>query len=226
MDHPEIKTISLRLPLGLGEVNAYLVNTSAGFILIDTGPANRRDELTKALNDAGCEPGNLNLILLTHGDFDHTGNCAFVRDQYGAPVAMHRDDAGMLERGDMFWNRKSSNAVIRALAPVMFRFSKASRLAPDLWVEDGYNLREYGLDGIVVHIPGHSKGSIGVLSADQCLFCGDLLEHTEKPAMGSIMDDPVSAGASVEKLNALKISTVYPGHGQPFRMAEFSEAQP
>jgi glyoxylase-like metal-dependent hydrolase (beta-lactamase superfamily II) len=48
------------------------------------------------------------------------------------------------------------------------------------------------------------------------LFIGDLLENTKQPALNSIMDDRAAAQASVEKLKALPVKIVYPGHGQPF----------
>jgi glyoxylase-like metal-dependent hydrolase (beta-lactamase superfamily II) len=207
----------------MGTVNCYLITTGQTFFLIDTGPANEREKLESSLGDAGCTAGRLALIVLTHGDFDHTGNCAYLRDKFGSPVAMHRDDAGMIERGDMFWNRKSGNVVIRALAPVMFRFPKSSRLAPDDYLEDGQNLAEYGLDAQVIHLRGHSSGSIGVLTASGDLFCGDLFENVDQPGLGSLIDDGVAATASVEKLRGLAIGTVYPGHGKPFQMAEFVE---
>jgi len=72
----EIKTISLLLPYKLGGVNCYLIETDTGYILIDTGGSNRRTDLEKELESAGCQTGNLKLIVLTHGDFDHTGNAA------------------------------------------------------------------------------------------------------------------------------------------------------
>jgi glyoxylase-like metal-dependent hydrolase (beta-lactamase superfamily II) len=68
-------------------------------------------------------------------------------------------------------------------------------------MEDGYDLSEYGFDAEVLHIPGHSKGSIGILTAYGDLFCGDLFENREKPVLSSIMDDLSAANASVEKLN-------------------------
>jgi glyoxylase-like metal-dependent hydrolase (beta-lactamase superfamily II) len=49
-------------------------------------------------------PGNLALIVLAHGDFDHTGNGAYLRQKYGARMATHRDDLGMVERGDTFFS--------------------------------------------------------------------------------------------------------------------------
>ena len=86
---------------------------------------------------------------------------------------------------------------------------------------DGDDLSEYGFDARVLSIPGHSKGSIGVLTAAGDLFCGDLLENAKEPATNSIMDDPAACGASLETLQHFEINTVYPGHGRPFPMASF-----
>jgi len=212
----EIKTISLLLPYRLGSVNCYLIKTDIGHILIDTGCSNRRTGLEKELESAGCKPGNLKLIVLTHGDFDHTGNAAYLRKNFGTKIAMHYDDSGMVERGNMFWNRRKSNIFLRIIAPILFGFGKSQRFKPDSYIEDGDDLSEHGFDAKVLHIPGHSKGSIGILTAGGELFCGDLLENKDKPVINSIMDDSVAANASVEKLKSLKIDTVYPGHGKPF----------
>jgi glyoxylase-like metal-dependent hydrolase (beta-lactamase superfamily II) len=131
----------------------------------------------------------------------------------------------MAEHADMFWNRSSGNAIIRFLAPFLFRFSKANRFEPDLNVDEGYDLSEYGFDAQVLSIPGHSKGSIGILTAGGDLFCGDLLENTNKPATNSIMDDPAACDASVKKLEGLEINIVYPGHGKPFPMQQFTSSR-
>jgi hydroxyacylglutathione hydrolase len=222
----EIKTIRLSLPYRLGSVNCYLVETDTGFALIDTGGSNKRAELLKELASAGCQPGHLTLIVLTHGDFDHAGNCAFLREKFGTKIAMHADDSGMVERGDMFWNRESSSLLTRLMArvlPVLFGFGKAERFTPDLYLDEGDDLSEYGFDARVLSIPGHSRGSIGILTAGGDLFCGDLLENYDKPALNSIMDDPATAHASIEKLQRLEINTVYPGHGARFSMELFLE---
>jgi hydroxyacylglutathione hydrolase len=217
----EIKTIVLSLPFKLGSVNCYLVETGTGFVLIDTGGPNKRSELEIGLLGAGCKPGNLKLIALTHGDFDHIGNAAYLREKLGARIAMHKDDSGMAEHGDMFWNRKSGSALIRMMAPILFRFGKSNRFEPDLYLEDGYAFSEYGFDATVLSIPGHSKGSIGILTAGGDLLCGDLFDNTNTPVLNSIMDDLAAADASVEKLRGHAINTVYPGHGRPFLMEQF-----
>jgi len=134
---------------------------------------------------------------------------------------MHHDDSGMSERGDMFWNRRKGNILLGMIARILFRFGKKERFKPDLCIDEGYDLSEYGLDAKVLHIPGHSKGSIGIQTAGGDLFCRDLLENKDKPVLSSIMDDLSAANAGVERLKNLKISTVYPGHGKPFPMELF-----
>jgi len=216
----KIITICLPLPYKLGTVNCYLIETDTSYILIDTACSNKRTELEKELESAGCKPGNLNLIVLTHGDFDHTGNAAHLREKFGAKIVMHHDDSGMVERRNMFWNRRKGNILLGMMARVLFRFGKKERFKPDLYIDEGYDLSEYGLDAKVLHIPGHSKGSTGILTGGD-LFCGDLFENKDKPVLSSIMDDLSAANASVEKLKKLRIKTVYPGHGKPFSMEQF-----
>jgi len=211
-------TICLALPLKMGSVNCYLIETGSGFILIDTGSPNQRARLARELEKAGCGPRDLRLILLTHGDFDHTGSAAYLRERFGAKLAIHAADSMMIERGDMFLNRGKVNLLIRKLTPILFGFGKAERCQPDIHLIDGDDLSEYGFEARVLHLPGHSKGSIGVLAADGSLFCGDLLENMEKPALNSLMDDRAAGEASLEKLRGLAVATVYPGHGGPFTL--------
>ena len=217
----KITTIPLPLPFRLGAVNCYLVETDTGFVLIDTGARNKRGELEQRLAGAGCKPGNLDLIVLTHGDFDHTGNAAYLADRFGTRIAMHRDDSGMAEHGDMFWNRSSGSTLIGIIAPILFGFPRSSRFKPDFHIEEGYDFSEYGFDAQALSLRGHSKGSIGILTAGGDLFCGDLLENSDKPATNRIMDDSAACESSVEKLQGLEINTVYPGHGKPFPMDSF-----
>ena len=224
----EIRPISLSLPFRLGRVNCHLIETNTGYVLIDTGGRNKRTDLERELEGAGCRPGYLKLILLTHGDFDHTGNAAYLRKKFSTKIAMHRDDSEMVVRGNMLSNRKGPGILIRMMVPIVriiFGFGKLERFEPDLYVEDGYDLSEYGLDAKVLRIPGHSKGSIGILTAGGNLFCGDLIingDKSDQPRLNSIMDDSAVASASVERLKELDIQTVYPGHGRPFPMELFT----
>ncbi len=220
---PEIRSISLPMPLHMGSVNCYLIKTDAGFVLVDTGSSNSRQEFVKELESAGCQPGLLRLIILTHGDFDHTGNAAYLRHMFGGKIAMHPDDSGMAERGDMFFNRRRPNIIVRLLIPIFSRFGGSELFAPDLLVKDGDGFSEYGFDAKAISIPGHSKGSIGILTADASLFCGDLLENRVKPMLNSLTDDLAAANLSIQKLRTMGIGVVYPGHGRPFPMQLVTE---
>jgi glyoxylase-like metal-dependent hydrolase (beta-lactamase superfamily II) len=88
-------------------------------------------------------------------------------------------------------------------------------------VAEGTDLTKYGFGAKVLSIPGHSKGSIGILTSAGDLFCGDLLENTKQPAVNSIKDDMPTAQASIDKLESDKVKTVYPGHGKPFPLKLF-----
>ena len=68
----------------------------------------------------------------------------------------------------------------------------------------------------MIHIPGHSKGSVGLLSASGDLFCGDLLWNMRKPGLHFLVDDLAACNSSIQKLKGLNVKTIYPGHGSPF----------
>jgi len=78
---------------------------------------------------------------------------------------MHRDDSGMVENGNMGFNRKAwpdkfsfRGAMIiflGSLSTIFFPSNKFEKIKPDLYLEDGRMLFEYGLDANAIHIPGH-----------------------------------------------------------------------
>ena len=213
----QITTIPLPLPLKISIVNSYLVKNEAGFFLVDTGMTNARRQLEVELERQGCRPEELKLIVVTHGDFDHTGNAVYLRGKFGSQIAMHRGDVGMLENGDMFWNRKVDNRLLRGAMKTFMPFKKENQGTPDIFLEDGASLSAYGLEATVYNTPGHSTGSICILTATGELFCGDLFtSSTGKPMLNSMMYDKEQGNLSLERLKSLPIQTVYPGHGGLF----------
>ena len=218
----KIQTIKLAMPMGMGSVNCYLLQVETGFILIDTGNSSNRKALLQELEKTGCQPGLLKLVILTHGDFDHTGNAANLRSSRGARLAMHPGDVDMVEKGDMFANRKKPNWLIQALIPLFTGFGKSERFTPDVFLQDGDDLNGYGVYARILSLPGHSKGSIGILTRDLDLFCGDLLENTKSPSMTSLVDESETLHASVNRLRELGNLTIYPGHGKPFKLSEMT----
>jgi hydroxyacylglutathione hydrolase len=215
--------------IGLGGVNCFLLAAGEGFVLVDTGLATKRGALLERLLTARCAPGALKLVVLTHGDVDHAGNAAYLRTTFDVPVAIHPDDAGMVETGDTDWNRKTkpdhltlTGRFIRLAGTGMELFRRGGAIetfTPDLLVEDGFGLAPYGLEARIVHLPGHSKGSIGVLTAEGDLVCGDLIYCWTKPSV-PIKDDAAAHRASMLKLRDLGVRMVYPGHGKPFAWSD------
>jgi hydroxyacylglutathione hydrolase len=207
----------------LGGVNAYLLAEKTGYILIDTGVPEKRAVIQAALENAGCTPGNLRLIVITHGDYDHAGNAAYLRDKYGAKIAMHREDAGRVERADWSWNMKPKPDKFGLLFRIVSRLIKPGPFdvfTPDISLEDGQRLSDYGADLTILHIPGHTRGSLGVLTPEHELVCGDLMANMRRPSLHFFIDDMAAAQASLVKLRRLGIDTVYPGHGKPYKLEQ------
>ncbi|GAI77799.1 unnamed protein product, partial [marine sediment metagenome] len=162
----KIKIISLPLPFKMGRVNCYLIAFGDSFILVDTGMAKNRDDLVKELESSGCTPVKLKLVIVTHADPDHAGNCAYLSETYGVRIALHSAESAAVERGDMTLSRKRKNIFKRILMKMFllfFRLSKSDRFQPDIYLDEDSDLSDYRFDARVVHIPGHSYGSIGIL---------------------------------------------------------------
>lgn len=211
-----IHTIRLAMPLRLGFVNCYLIEHDARFLLVDTGSPNARNDLEQALERLGCRPGSLQLIVLTHGDLDHIGNAAYLSRKYAAKTAMHTADAPMTEQGDMFLDRGKVNIIVRKLVPLLFGYRKEERFTPDILIDTDCDFSAYGFDAKSIPLPGHSKGSIGVLTAQAELLCGDLVENIKSPTLNSLQDDSVAALASLKSLSGFGVKMIYPGHGESF----------
>ncbi len=224
--------------INLGGVNCYLTKTDVGYILIDTGFLSKRARLEQELDAAGCRPGDLHLILLTHSDTDHADNAAFLREKYSAKIALHPREAPFVEHGDASSTRKAKPdkigfifRVMIPLAPILFKTNAFEYFKPDFTVDEGFDLSEYGFNAKVLHLPGHSKGSIGILTSvdfalqpagvGPAVFCGDLLYNFIGRPSCQLIDDVADFNASLDKLKKMGVKTVYPGHGKPFALEQF-----
>jgi len=226
--------------LDLGSVNAYLLPVEDGFILVDVGgytftdkPINNRCAiLDQKLTENGCVPGKLRLVILTHGDIDHIANCKFIKEKYGAKIIIHKDDINLVHNltiEKLFSNFKFKKVSLRIVSglmhPVFVRISKKIireyiEFEIDEVIEADYDLRKYKLDADILHLPGHTPGSIGILMKEGNLIVGDALTNTKKPAMAINACDFSLLKKSVLSLKSKNIGEVFPGHGEPFRFAQ------
>lgn len=208
----DIKTVEM------GFVNAFLLKGKSGFVLIDTGMPQHWEKLESDLISAGCLPDKLNLVVITHGDIDHIGNCAKLQEKYKAKIAMHQADSFMAEQGIRIKRKvRTLRGKIRMLiARLRHRHMSFDKFKPDLYLTDGQSMNAYGLDAQIIHIPGHTKGSIGILTTDGDFFAGDTFTNNIKPDISIYINNMQDLKKSIEKLKKLNIKTVYPGHGKPF----------
>ena len=211
--------------VSLGFVNAWLFDLDGSFILIDSGLPMHRERLGAALRAAGCEPGRLVLHILTHPDSDHAGNSAWLREVWGAKVAIHGADASGLETGIMPRRRAlGSLRLLIGLSQTIPR--KAGPGCPvDIRLEDGQELGPWGLDARVFHLPGHTPGSLGILTARGDFIAGDLVANWRRPDVGLLASDMEAYRVSLDRARDLVPpgGTVYPGHGAPFPAAGLAD---
>ncbi len=215
--------------VGLGFVNAYLIKGSDDFFLVDTGLSKMWPELEKILIDARCLPDKLKLVILTHGDSDHTGNCKILQEKYKVKIAMHPDDRAIVESG-FSGKRKVKSPIMRIMFSVfrLLRLLKfvgaANKFKADMYLQDGQDLKEYGFAASIIHVPGHTRGSIAVLTETGDLFIGDTMVNRKKPEPAHIIENEEELKRSLVKLAKYDIIRVYPGHGHPFLMTSLGTA--
>ncbi len=205
-------------------VNAYLVDTGNGFVLIDTGMFFHWERLEEALKAGECVPGSLKLVVITHGDRDHIGNCTKLQEKYKVPVAIHEADVPMARDG-LFLKRRNrtlAGKIHMFLARLRMKNMPVSKFEPDILLKDGQSLKEYGFDAKVLHLPGHTKGSIGILTKEGDLFSGDTLINQKKPDYAIYIENFPQLKNSLRALNKLKIRNVYPGHGKMFASSDIN----
>lgn len=226
--------------IDLGGANCYLLKTEQGFVLFDTGGhmmmdkefTNRRELLLEQLAQAGCTPGTLSLIILTHGDNDHTANAASLREHFGAKIAMHPGDLYLVQEPTIEQYMESFRYRSLLLRTVFRLMQKTIRevttktledfepFSPDILLEDGQDLRAYGIPGCVVHLPGHTPGSIGILLEDGSLIAGDTFANMKKPTAAPNAVDDSLMQKSIVRAKSMPINMVYPGHGAPFKFSD------
>jgi hydroxyacylglutathione hydrolase len=140
----------------------------------------------------------LKLIVSTHGHWDHVGDNAAVAQHTGAEIAVHPADGHMLRTPQPLW------------AP--FEIAPS---VPAVDLAEGGEIRFGAIRLRVLHTPGHTEGSVCLLSDDDgALFSGDTLfaggwGRVDLP--GGSRDAMV---ASLTRLLELEDRlAVFPGHG-------------
>lgn len=201
-------------------VNCYLLIGDGGSILVDAANTSDASRIYARVKDE-----NVRLILLTHGHPDHVGAAFELARLLHVPVALSKKDALLLEssvvrklRGHTFLGR-----VLAFTSKRKQRREKPFPL-PDIWLEDGQDLSGYGVSARVIDLPGHTEGSMGVLTDDGDFIVGDALFNIFRPTTALLYEDRERMEESVEKIISSGARLLYVGHGKPFPVTEFTRS--
>jgi glyoxylase-like metal-dependent hydrolase (beta-lactamase superfamily II) len=190
--------------------NAYVVELDDGVLLVDTGMPGNAPRIVASLARLGRRPGDVRHIVLTHWHPDHMGSAAELRRLTGASIAIHELDAPVLA------GRKRP-AKGRRMMGLLLRVFRVAPLVADVALRSGDVIG--GLE--VIHVPGHTAGSIALRRADGVVLSGDeqLRDRhgpLQQPDRGLSLD-PDQAYASAAMLRSLEPRPLLPGHGAPVR---------
>lgn len=208
-------------PIALGSANCFVLQGDSA-ILIDAGGPKTAGKFAKSMQKIGMNPRDVELIVITHGHFDHIGSARDIQEMTGAKIAMHRRDKENLEKGVArippgvtAWGRLLSGA-LSAFAPLI-RFPGAS--VEVVLGDEDFSLAEYGIPGRVLYTPGHSPGSVSVLLESGDAFVGDMVMSgfpmRLSPGLPIFAEDLTRLIQSWKLLFERGVKTIYPAHGKP-----------
>ncbi|WNY25708.1 MBL fold metallo-hydrolase [Methanolapillus millepedarum] len=183
--------------------NIYVINKK---ILIDAGMST--DYILSHLENV-TPVSDIELIILTHAHYDHFGAAPAIIKKSGAKLAIYETEASALQDEDL-----SSALMFGHTCP---------NLTPDILCHDGDKIPigkgENGEEEFleVIHTPGHTSGCMCLYEkSSKSLFSGDTLFSEGgigRADFGNSAAEKMTK--SIQKLTALDIQNLYPGHGTP-----------
>ncbi|MEV5503676.1 MBL fold metallo-hydrolase [Nonomuraea fuscirosea] len=192
-------------PAGAFQTNCYVVAPAVGeeCVIVDPGQ-DATEGVEELLREHGLKPV---AVLLTHGHLDHVWSVAPVCGARDVPAWIHPDDRHLLSDPAAGLSETSASL-----------FGGLTLSEPDdvRELSDGAVLPLAGLELVVDHTPGHTRGSVSFrLPDDEIMFSGDLLfagsiGRTDLPGG----DYPTILRSLAAKCLPLPDDTVVlPGHG-------------
>jgi metallo-beta-lactamase class B len=133
--------------VGTYDLACYLITTSKGNILINTGLSSSATEIKKSVARLGFKFENIKILLTTQAHYDHMGAMAQIKKLTGAKMMVDEKDAQVMRDGgrtDYALGGKESSYV-----PVI----------PDRLLKDGDQIQLGNTSITMLHHPGHTKGS-------------------------------------------------------------------
>ena len=183
--------------LKYASTNTYLIEGDSGMLLFDTGWAGTFPMFLRAMGELNIPVQKISYILISHFHPDHTGIAQQIADQ-GAVLLVADVQREHIHSSDAIF-AKEKNTAFCPIKDERVRFFSAG--------ESRAVLKELGIDGQVIHTPGHSDDSISLLLDDGSLFVGDL-----NPLYELEIHRGTQIGDSWDKLLAHNPKVIYYGH--------------
>jgi hydroxyacylglutathione hydrolase len=208
-----------RIPVGI--CNCFLLRGERT-ILIDAGALGGMPAFVSRMKELRVDPKQIDLILLTHGHWDHITNLSNIREMSGAKVAIHGRDQFMVETGEppfpagtTLYGRMMSWSSKKLIHPHL------PKIKLDMVLDDnGMSFSEYGIPGKVVYTPGHSMGHSTIILDSGEAFVGDMAMNSWflrlTPGLPVLADDINMVVQSWKKILPMGIKRIYPAHGKDF----------
>ena len=183
----------------------YLIDVGE-LVLIDSGAGRSFDRLVDNIVSLELAPEKISTVIVTHRHIDHIGSLSRFQQNYGARIIAHILDAEAIETG------KSTGAEAYGV--------EYEPCQVDVKLEEAEEKLAFGgQEFIVLHIPGHTKGSIAVytdVSGRRVLFGQDI--HGPYEAMwGGEIDKAI---ISLQSLLNIEADILCEGHFGIYQPAE------
>lgn len=195
----------LMIPTGLHPENAYLIiKDNKDTLVVDPGAD--FEKINNQITQHALRPV---AIVLTHAHYDHIGAVDAVRQAYSVPVYIHEKEADFLTVP-----RKN----------LSFRHEPLVVQPADVLLTEMGNQTIEGFDCRVVHIPGHSPGSVAyIFEKERFAVVGDTLfkggcGRTDLP--GSSTHSELMAGIREHLMTLSDDTTILSGHGDATTVGE------
>lgn len=194
---------------GMG-VNCYLVSCdkTKKAIVIDPGAGTKK--IRNWLKERNLD---ITLIVLTHGHYDHIGSVENLRSEFKVELAIHQEDAEMLTNPVKNLSRYSGLDI--------------TLLPAEIILQDNQELTVGEMKIKILHTPGHTPGSICLLT-EEGLLSGDTLFDGSVGRTDFPGGDTRKLLKSIQnKLMVLKDDVqVFPGHESTTTIGRERESNP
>jgi metallo-beta-lactamase class B len=137
--------------VGTYDLACYLIATPQGNILINTGLAASAKQIKNNIETLGFRFADTKILLNTQAHYDHLGAMAAIKKKTGAQLMLNEKDAAVAKDGG------SSDYALGG------KGSTFKPVTPDRLLHDGDTIRLGDMQLLMLHHPGHTKGSCSFL---------------------------------------------------------------